>query len=210
MMFSNLQAIATIILAFSRVNTANALFDSYFQRSLRGPGNGAGNTLQKLQGQDQSQGAFAGNPAGQPQGPPSDEDRPRQGGGSGPGIDGAIFEYQSCDASDACDLPRGEGVGFFFCRYHPIEGVDITVCVPPERAIAGDDCGCCNPDNCQPPACTEECEIVGNGPNGEAQRSQMGVEVMLLENGAETEMACVPAHSAMNMVQLERARCIEN
>jgi hypothetical protein len=117
-----------------------------------------------------------------------------------------LFLNLSCVEEPAqdysCDLPpRGdEQEGMFVCRtryYHPVTGDknEFPTCIAPDRAMEGDECGCCGDDeNACPKPCGCTCTELGEGRDGAARE---GAYVLF---GDADEPVCVPTGLSMRLV----------
>jgi hypothetical protein len=99
----------------------------------------------------------------------------------------------------SCELPRGDEEGMFVCRtrYHPITGDknEFPTCIAPDRAMVGDECGCCGDDeNACPKPCGCTCTELGEGRDGAARE---GAYVLF---GDADEPVCVPTGLSMRLV----------
>ena len=111
----------------------------------------------------------------------------------------------TCTADEVipCDLPRGDEEGLFVCRTrtNPVTNQTNTVpiCIPTDRSIAGDECGCCDED-CPEPCDTCGCELPFPDRDGVTRQ---GVEVLV---AGMDEPMCVPAFASMMMVARSEGR----
>jgi hypothetical protein len=149
-----------------------------------------------------------GGPTG-PGGPPVGRGIGR-GGGSRPGGDfgrnETLFLNMTCaesadDQAYSCDLPREDEEGMFVCRtrYHPVTGQQnqFPICVPPGRAMEGDECGCCGEDESACPVpCGCTCELGRRREDGVVRE---GVYV-LFDDAENEDAACVPVGVSMPLV----------
>ena len=136
--------------------------------------------------------------------------RPGGPGGSGQGHPGGLFDGPEGDRPDffnitcteqqedsSCELPRGDEEGVFVCRTrtHRVTGENNTVpvCIPTDKAIEGDECGCCD-EACPEPCETCSCDLPWTDHEGGIKE---GVEVMV--DGMD-EALCVPKFASMMMV----------
>jgi hypothetical protein len=128
----------------------------------------------------------------------------RGGGGPPPGggffgRDESLFLNMTCDEQESppndqaysCDLPRGDEEGMFVCRtrYHPVTGLknEFPMCIPPNRAMEGDVCGCCGTDET---ACPQPCGCT----------CDLGEGRYVVFDDAEAEPVCVPTGLSMRLV----------
>jgi hypothetical protein len=111
----------------------------------------------------------------------------------------------------SCDLPRGDEEGMFVCRTreHPGTGENnqFPMCIAPDRAIEGDECGCCGDDeNACPKPCGCTCEL-GEGRDGAVREG-----AYVLFDDAD-EPVCVPTRVSMRLVarstEDRAATCLE-
>jgi hypothetical protein len=134
------------------------------------------------------------------------------GGDRGSGFNGGrsdrnatMFQNITCDASPepqnyTCDLRRSDEDGMYVCRTRTnyLDGeYKFPTCIPSDRALESDECGCCGTDE---GACPKTCGcpcVIPNHSNRDG-KSKQGVEVMV--DGMDGPV-CIPFYSAMKMVQ---------
>jgi hypothetical protein len=114
-----------------------------------------------------------------------------------------LFLNMTCDESPgdqdyACDLPREDEEGMFVCRtrYDTVTGEmnEFPMCIPPDRAMEGDECGCCGIDeNACPKPCGCTCELDA-GRDGVVRE---GAYVLFDDADAPV---CVPTGVSMGLV----------
>jgi hypothetical protein len=119
------------------------------------------------------------------------------------GPDETLFLNITCDESAgdqaySCDLPREDEEGMFVCRtrYHPVTGEmnQFPMCIPPDHAMEGDECGCCGGDEeACPKPCGCACEL-GAGRDGVVREG-----AYVLFDDAD-EPVCVPTGHSMHLV----------
>jgi hypothetical protein len=131
----------------------------------------------------------------------------RPGGGPGGargGMDDANFFNITCDSEIdfSCDLHRGatKEDGVFVCRTHTNvmdEGRNnsFPVCIPTDKALESDECGCCGEDCPEVVVCACPCTFTGR--HGQLKE---GVGVLVDEEEEEETMMCVPKGASRTMV----------
>jgi hypothetical protein len=136
------------------------------------------------------------------------------GGGGHGGFDSSgdrnatIFQNITCDASPelqnyTCDLRRSDEDGIYVCRTRIGslgDAYQFPICIPSDRALESDDCGCCGADeDACPKACGCPCDIPSrSNRDGVPRPSKKGVEVMF---DGMADPVCIPFYAAMKMVR---------
>lgn len=117
-----------------------------------------------------------------------------------------MFQNITCDASVelqnyACDLHRSDEDGIYVCRTRVDslgEEYQFPTCIPSDRALESDECGCCGADE---DACPKTCGCPCDIPNRfdwDGVTPKQGVEVMV---DGTADPVCVPSYSAMKMMR---------
>jgi hypothetical protein len=92
------------------------------------------------------------------------------------------------DIDFSCELPRDEDEqGVFVCRSRGERG-DVPVCIPTDRAVTGDECGCCDQE-CPVPCDACPCDLPFS--------DKEGVEVLVPDSDVPI---CVPKFASARMV----------
>jgi hypothetical protein len=130
---------------------------------------------------------------------PDRDGPPYPGPGHGPG--GPPFpDFYNITCKDnggavdfSCDLPRGEDPGVFVCRTKTHRGENVTspMCIPTDRALVDDECGCCDMD------CPEPCDACPCDITGRDGKVREGVFVSIEDDEEET---CVPKFASAKLV----------
>lgn len=128
----------------------------------------------------------------------------RGGGRLGGGRDKSLFLNMTCDSAAgdkdySCDLPKGDEEGMFVCRtrYHPVTGAmnKFPMCISSDRAMEGDECGCCDGDETAcPQPCGCACEL-GVGRDGVVREG-----VFVVFDDVDAEPVCVRTGASMRLV----------
>jgi hypothetical protein len=122
------------------------------------------------------------------------------GHGNRPNGDNLNFTSIACDAAqgdnvETCDHPKSDE-SLFVCRERTDPSTNevnsISVCIPTDKSLDGDVCGCCDGQDCPTPC--DACPCVLENP-------RFGDEagVLVLIEGVD-EPVCVPSFASMTMV----------